>query len=364
MKLLKPLFLVFACLASLSGLNAQQTRVVTADKHNDYGLVYSLPLTGVNVRVKAIKETRIAGPYSQYAKKFLGMANNVVTENATLYRVAEISAYTVGLGDDADQYIMQLKPGAVTFIELNENGMLQSINCTSQPSSRLSQSSSREARKESSIPSVDDYLQYVDMDFISSQSSIKQAEMIASSLMDVRDSYLALTRGTADNQPSDGRQLELMLNSLRQQELALTRAFTGVSYTETEEKEFLYIPEKDGTEVLCRISDIEGFVSPDDYSGVPVYITTEVMLQGRIPTDEMGEERKMPKDAVVYVVPGVAKIEVSANDSSFFNQEMEFSQFGVKFGLNPLLFSDRKERSFARFNPVTGALVEIGIVKE
>ena len=54
--------------------------------------------------------------------------------------------------------------------------------------------------------------------------------MLAESLMEIRDSYLSLTRGTADNMPTDGRQLELMLNSLHDQESALTAAFTGTEY--------------------------------------------------------------------------------------------------------------------------------------
>ena len=65
MKFLKHVCVAFAFLVSLSAVNAQQTRVLTADKHNDYGLVYSLPLTGVKIKVKALKETRISGPYGQ-----------------------------------------------------------------------------------------------------------------------------------------------------------------------------------------------------------------------------------------------------------------------------------------------------------
>ena len=33
---------------------------------------------------------------------------------------------------------------------------------------------------------------------------------------------------------------------------------------------------------------------------------------------------------------------------------------GMTFGLDPALFTDKKEPSFAVFDPVTGALLEIG----
>lgn len=33
--------------------SAQQTRLLTADKHNEYGLVYSLPITVLDIEVSA-----------------------------------------------------------------------------------------------------------------------------------------------------------------------------------------------------------------------------------------------------------------------------------------------------------------------
>jgi hypothetical protein len=42
---------------------------------------------------------------------------------------------------------------------------------------------------------------------------------------------------------------------------------------------------------------------------------------------------------------------------------MDFSQFGTKFGLNPSIFSAKKDPSYAIFDPITGALVEVGTVE-
>lgn len=41
--------------------------------------------------------------------------------------------------------------------------------------------------------------------------------MLAESLMEIREAKVSLTRGTAETMPTDGRQLELMLESLRHQ---------------------------------------------------------------------------------------------------------------------------------------------------
>ena len=108
------------------------------------------------------------------------------------------------------------------------------------------------------------------------------------------------------------------------------------------------------------MSDFAGFVGADDYSGDPVYITVKTTRKGELPKDAKGEEKKLPKDAVIYNIPGAAEIAVTSSGKTFYEKELEIAQFGVKFGLAPTLFSAKKERSFAEFNPVTGGLKEIG----
>ncbi|MDE6077752.1 MAG: DUF4831 family protein, partial [Muribaculaceae bacterium] len=49
---------------------------------------------------------------------------------------------------------------------------------------------------------------------------------------------------------------------------------------------------------------------------------------------------------------------------NIFSQEFDMAQFGVVFGLNPTLFTDKKAPSYAVFDPATGALREIGTAKE
>lgn len=338
---------------------AQQTKVLTAEKHNEYGLVYSLPTTALNIKVTARRETRKAGPFRQYAKRYIG-TTNIVNEDAVIWTITDVEVTPVGVKDDDTMYLMQLKAGALTSIGVDANGMLLSVNAEPEAPDYGISPVSTKAVTVSNGGGTEDYLQYVDMDYVSAQNSMKQAEMIANSLMDVRDAHLSLTRGTADNMPTDGRQLELMLASLRNQESALTRAFTGSVTVEEFSRQYTYIPEEDGEEVLFRLSDFEGFVEPDDYSGSPVYIKTEVLLEGSMPVDANGEPKKFPKDGIVYAIPGTAKISVYTDQTGFYGREMEFAQFGTKFALAPTLFTDKKAPSFARFSPVTGALLEIG----
>lgn len=351
-------FLLFAALI-ISALPCigQQTKILTGDKHNEYGLVYSLPVTALEISVTAEKTTLVAGPYAQYARKYLG-TDKVITRDGESWTITGVNVRPYGVQDTETKYLMQLKPGVLTYIGVSEDGMLLSIN--TRPNEPIPQVNYRPAPPVQR-PTGKEYLKYVNEDFTASQSSARQAQMLSESLMEARDSYISLTRGTADNMPTDGRQLELMLNSLHAQEEALTSAFTGTSYTETVTRTFTYIPEGDGREILFRFADFKGFVMADDFAGAPVYISIGITAEGELPTDATGNVKQLPKDAVRYCIPGTAIVSLSYDGDELWKKEMDFSQFGVEFGLNPTLFTDKKEPYYAKFNPNTGALIEIGV---
>lgn len=352
---------VFAAMAGINPCPAQQTKQLTASKHNEYGLVYSLPTTALRFIVTAEKQTLIAGPYANYAKKYLG-ASNPILESGEKWVIKDVSARTYGIADQENQYLMQLKPGATTYIEVANDGMLLSINHDAFYGNEMLDAYRNDA--DSQIYSGKEYLQYVDEDFIASQSKAKQAEMLAENLMEVRDAYLSLTRGTAETMPVDGQQLQLMLSSLKEQERAMTAAFIGCSYTETITREYTFIPDEEGKTTLFRFSDFKGFCAPDDYAGAPVDIKVTITSEGKIPVDANGKEKELPKDAVRYVIPGTAEVDLRFNGKSLWSDETNFAQYGIIFGLNPSLFTDKKEPSYATFDPATGAVRKIGVIKE
>lgn len=356
---LKVFILAAAIAYSYFPLLAQQTKVLTAEKHNEYGIVYSLPQTAFQIDVTARKQTKVAGDFYQYSKKYIG-TDKVIEKNSESWTITDVRVTPYGVADSKTQYLLQLKQGATTYLGVAEDGMLLSINC---PPSRIKLPLLPENTYSSDHPTGKEYLQYVNEDFLASQSKAKQAEMLAESLMEVRESYISLTRGTADNMPTDGRQLELMLNSLQAQEKALTRAFTGFSYESTESRSYTFLPQQEGRSVLFRLSSFAGFVGADDYSGDPVNISLKVLRKGSLPKDINGEEKKFPKDGIVYRIPGTANITVTFKGDELFSRDYEMAQFGTEFGLNPQLFTVKKDPSYAVFSEVTGGVIEIGSVK-
>ena len=357
----KIFFTLLLMAVALLPAGAQQTKVLTAEKHNEYGLVYTLPLTAFDIEVTATREVRKAGPYYQYAKKYVG-TDVVVKEDAEIWTIESVRVRPYGVANSDSRYLMQLKAGATTFIGVAQDGMLLSINCN--PSEMASFIPAEPKPVEGEQLSDREYLQYVDEDFIASQSSAKQAQMLAESLMEIRDAKISLTRGTAESMPKDGKQLELMLNSLRHQEAAITAAFLGNVTKETVVHNYTVLPDEEGRKTLFRMSDFSGFVDADDYAGEPVYVTVKVTNEATLPVDAKGETKRMPKDAVAYNVPGTAELAISFKGKKLFSKEYEMAQFGIVFGLSPDLFSDKKDPSYAVFDSTTGALKEIGSVKE
>lgn len=351
---------VLSSILALPGFS-QQTKVLTAEKHNEYGLVYSLPVTALRISVTARKETRTAGPYSQYAKRYIG-TSNAITENSVNWTITDIKVEPFGVKDDERQYLMQLKAGSTTFIGVAADGMLLSINAEPDPTNPVGGGMLlSESRLLKSEGGVEDYLDYVNQDYLSAQNSMRQAEMLAAARMDVIEAYNEFVSGTSDNMPEAQGQLEVMMERQAQQRDAMTRAFTGTTTLEEFSSEYVYIPDGEGEAVIFRMSDFNGLVAPDDYSGSPVYINVEITNEGSLPLDPVTNEPKaFPKDGVVYAIPGSARVSLYTSSRDLFSKEFEFSQFGTTFALAPTLFTDKKNPSYARFSPVTGALVEIG----
>lgn len=358
--------IVGAVAALFSGVPAagQQTKLLTADRHNEYGLVYMLPNTVLDIEVTAERTVRKAGKYFRYAKKYIGR-DDVIKDDSESWRITSVKVGSYGTPDNESRYLMQLKPGALTYLCVDANGMLLAVNkeieLPGYNGITRGDGFAEEVSKSGGGVGMKDYLKYVDEDFLASQSSAKQAQMLAENLLDIRDSRISLTRGTAESMPTDGRQLELMLDNLAQQEAAITAAFCGTEEKTVFRRTYSFMPREDeGRKVLFRMSDFAGFVGPDDLSGDPVYITVTPGEEPSLPVDAKGEVKKVPKDAVMYCLPGSGTVTMTYQGAVLFEKDMEFSQFGVTFGLSPSLFTDKKNPSYAVFDPATGALKEIG----
>jgi hypothetical protein len=350
-----------ACLLLCLPLGAQ-TKVTKkiAAKSNDFGITYSLPKTSLIIQVEVIKTTLKAGPYHQYAEKYLGV-KNAVEADKTYYRPGKLTLTNKGIPDTDNTYIVEFKAGTTApYAYLTEEGLLCSINAEYEPPK-----DSRPADRDASPSPGEDGSTGTPAFFeelLMAGSVAKQAEVAAKQIYRIRESRLNILTGEADTPPPDGEAMKVVIRELDRQEQALTALFTGSNSKEVSYYDVTLVPYEDlEREVLFRFSELLGVVDADDLSGAPVYINLKAIERPAPPAldpKEAGKKEKMMK-GIIYNVPGKAGVEIWINRNTLFKGETLVAQFGYRENLAPAMFEDRKKPVKVYFYPETGAIKQI-----
>lgn len=347
--------------ASLLGVSAQTTQKLTANKINEYGLIYTLPTTTINVTVEAEKSVKRPGEFYKYSKKFLGL--DPITEESITYTLKSVTINPGAKADESERYLVQFKSGSTPYILINEFDFPLSINTDIVFTDSLqSLPVARDAQP--TILESDAAKQAMTAEMLQSRSSAKRAELAATRIFEIRQSRSDIISGTAENMPSDGKAMQLVLDNLSRQEAALTAMFIGTDQTSTEVRTFTHTPVADDSDtkiIIGRLSSFAGIVDPDNLAGEPIYLSVKAIERGKLPVNDKGETKRFPKGGLAYRIPGSAEVSVTFNGQpAGASVSLEIAQLGVVFGLDPGLFTDKKAPAYAIFNPLTGAIVEVG----
>lgn len=355
--------LAISLLLAACSLNAQTTQKLTANKINEYGLIYTLPTTVLDVTVEAEKTVKEPGEFFRYAKKYLGL--DPITEPSTTCKLKSVNVISRGVADNDERYLVQFKSGTAPFIMINDEDFPLSINTERAAETNIPTLPVAKAAQPTILESAA-AKQAVTAEMLQSQSSAKRAELAAARIFELRQSRSEIISGTADNMPSDGQAMQLALDNLAAQEAALTAMFIGTVQTSTLVENFTVTPpESDAAEwetVVARISVLDGIVDADNLTGDPINLKIKVTARGELPKNEKGEVKKFPKGGLAYRIPGQANVTVSYMGNRINENDIDFAQYGIVFGLEPNLFTDKKAPAYAIFNPITGAIIEIGTV--
>lgn len=352
-----------ACLVTLTfTASGQTTQKFTADKTNEYALVYSLPLTVVDITVETEHTVKKTGEFENYATRYLGLQDDMVVRKPQ--HTVAIKSVTItprGTADPDNRWQVQFKAGYTPTLVLLDDGVPLSINADADAPAApvlptavaaaptpLEGSAARQAVTETMTRST---------------TLSKKAEAAANRIFELRERRNDILSGETDAMPPDGRATELILNGISEQEAALTAMFAGTVQTYTEVITLTYTPGKDDdNSVIARVSPVEGVVDKDDLSGIPIKINYEVLTRGKLPVNEKGEEKKFPKGGVAYTIPGSARISLTFNNRVIGQADIDVAQLGTTFGIDPALFTDKKAPAYAEFSPVTGAIVRLGAI--
>ena len=105
--------------------------VIASSAQNVYegqsAIVYSMPKSVLVFEVEMEKQIQEPGPFYLYAKRFLG-TSDVITEHTENYRMLNVHMKVKTVADATRQYVIPLNMKDLPSIQINDNGILCSIN--------------------------------------------------------------------------------------------------------------------------------------------------------------------------------------------------------------------------------------------
>ena len=352
-------FAVILLLTSTLASYGQTTQKLTASKLNEYGLIYTLPRTVIDVTVEAKKTVKTPGEFYRYSTKYLGIPP--ITEKSEEWTLESVAVNPRGIPEESEQYLVQFKSGSTPFMLIDKNDFPLTVNADDYEFAPLPVLPSAQAAQPT-ILQTPAAVQAVTEEMLQSTSSAKRAELAAQKIYELRQSRNDIISGKADQMPTDGTAMKLVLENLEQQEAALTAMFVGTVQTSSAVRTYTIEPseEPESRIVVARVSITDGPVDASDLSGDPIYLDMRTTVKGELPKNEKGEEKKFPKGGLAYRIPGAAALTVTSGGKTYFRGSMNIAQYGVVFGLDPSIFTDKKAPAYVIFDSSTGAIKELG----
>jgi len=350
-------YIIIVCLFLGLPLMAQ-TKVIkkSAVKANNYGITYSLPKTSLVVTAEVMKVTCKAGPYYQYAEKYLGV-KNAIKEDKIYYELGKVTLFNIGTPDPDNSYLVEFKAGTVApYAYLTEDGLLCSINAEYSPE----ESDLDIDRKNRQEPVSATNTSVFSEELLMAGSLARQAEVAAKDIYRIRESRLNILTGDADNLPPDGTAMKIVIDELEGREKSLMNLFTGVSTKSVDHYDVTIVPNENlDKEVLFRFSELLGIVDADDLGGTPVYMNLTATDRATSLDPKEAEKKEKGMKGIIYNVPGKANVEILMNQKTLYKGEVQITQFGTQESLAPVMFEDKKTPVKVYFYPETGAIKQI-----
>lgn len=343
---------------------AQTTQKLSTSKANEYGLTYSLPTTVIDITLETTHTTLTPGPFYNYANRYLGISD-VIVEPSTTARVTDVVIAPRGVANPNDAYLVRFKNGTNVSMTLTDSDLPLAINTDILPT--VSASKLPVARAAAPTPLEGDAAAQAVTQEMSATSSIsKKAQLAAQRIFELRETRNELLSGQAENMPPDGQAMKLVMDNIAAQEAALMAMFTGTTSTYTSVNTVSVKPslETPDDTIIARLSPINGIVDVNDLSGVPIRFSMSDIVRGQLPLNDKGQPRSFPKGGVAYNIPGSATVTISVDGQYLDSMPVEISQFGMVFGLDPSLFSDKKNPYYVTFSPITGAIIKLESINE
>ncbi len=344
----KILFLLLSFITTLTC--PAQTEVNAYSKGNNEGVTYYLPNTVINITVDAECIIHTPGEFSRYADRFLRITDAITSEDK-YWELSGVRVEESGVPAPEKMYTIKLNGSSASNIQLTENGIIKSINTDVKSIEKKPDAIKSKTRLDAG--------RYMTEEILQATSTAKMAELTAKEIYSIRESKIAITRGTAENMPKDGLSMQLILNELSTQEAALTELFTGRKDTVKYTCEIKLTPTIDSDTVkatLFRFSRKLGILTNDDLAGNPIYYDFENL--NSLPAPEAEAKKEIKKEGICYNIPGEAMLRIYTTGNKLYEERLPIAQLGYIEILSKKLFN-KNNHTKVIFDTATGGIKSI-----
>lgn len=304
-------------------------------------VVYSLPVTSINFCVDAVREDFIAGPYAQYAKKYMG--SEARTSNEVNYYLKKIKVVPYLEADPAVCISVNLKKEGAgdSFLKLCSQGLVvASDSYTGKeevwrfPSlAGNDQFAGKDVENNLSTTTTTLYKTVktaagyekvaVSQSQVVEKSSEKKAAETAATIFKLRNMRMAIVTGDTDATYS-GEAMEAAIKELLRMEEEYMSLFYGTTVESVQTMNFDVVPQagnKDNMYVAFRLSDTEGLLPASDLSGRPIVLDLQLDKQ-------VSSGVASGKNGIMYRVPRIATARVLDGSQMLLQTRIPMYQFG------------------------------------
>jgi hypothetical protein len=358
---------ISACGAEKNFIRVENINNVGTVKHNP--IAYSLPKTVLSVRVKAINEISVRGPYYQYAQKYMG-TDDIITNNESVWKLGNIDISSYPEKDSTRTYVIDSNyPYSINF---SPEGFLESINTAPDFEERYYRNveigsvnslgydeiSSHRQFQDINVNRYetvfDTVLHVVDADSIFTtvptakknlirKSLDEQAQELANQIFLLRDDRNALLKGESDGKslPS-GEALKYMVDQLNKLEESYMSMFVGKKIRVEKTYVFDFEPSNvaHNQEILFKFSPEYGVQSRTSLKGKPVIISIANLgdnscfdaYNEQQKTLRIREKAKDEVNGIAYLTNASALVKILFNNNSLSEKVVNVCQMSsVKY---------------------------------
>lgn len=318
-------------------------------------LIYSLPSTTISLKVEACREEFIAGPYAQYAQKYIG--SPAKTTNETTHTLERITLSPFIEADPSVRIAINLAgklSAPANFLQLCSQGLVvmsdsyvgkddawrfPTIAANDQFAGKgvegnLTNATTtlyKSVKTDAGFQRVS-----VTQNSIVEKSLEMKAQETAEAIYSLRKKRVQIITGDTDATFS-GEALEAAVKEITRLESEYLELFYGVTHKSTQEMTFDVVPSADNAKqmyVAFRVSDSEGLIPANNMGGRPIIL--ELMLDQN---PGGGESLSTKGDAIIYRVPTTATAKIVDGQKILLQSRVPVYQLGQirSFPINTIL---------------------------